>query len=589
MCGIIGIVSDSSVTQRILKCLKLLEYRGYDSAGIATLENDKVSVRKKIGKIDNLVKSINAEPIIGNIGIGHTRWATHGKPKIKNTHPMITKNSLVVHNGIIENYQKLKNDLVEAGYQFNSDTDSEVIPNIIDFFQNNGATLTEAALLCAKQLKGAFAICLISRNNPDLIIAIKQNSPLVIGLDKDNKSCYISSDANAISEFCEYVTYLDDGQIGILENNQYRIIDFDGQEVAVKTEKINNIESCELIGFSSFMLKEIYEQPAIMKNIIKMYAHNEIMHLDFSKINHVKIIACGTSMYAGHIAKLWLEEKYDIQVCVEIASEFSAKRNLIIHKDDLFLFISQSGETADTLAALKLVKERYGKTVAIVNSANSSIAKLADELILINSGIEIAVAATKTFIAQLTTLALLSGMNANDLKRAAESISKVLEQDEVIYKIAQKTLVSAQKIICIGRGVGYSIALEGALKIKELTYIPAEGIAAGELKHGSIALVDNKTPIIVIAPEDHNFKKLVSNINEIKARGGKVILIASMKSMKELGGLYDYAVEVPEYGSEIEIPFIYVPVMQLIAHHVSSLIGNDVDKPRNLAKSVTVN
>ncbi|WHQ46957.1 MAG: glutamine--fructose-6-phosphate transaminase (isomerizing) [Candidatus Midichloria sp.] len=587
MCGIIGVVSNDQVVWRILKALKLLEYRGYDSAGIAAIKGNNIKVRKKLGKLNNLAKNLEEESLEGNIGLGHTRWVTHGASKIENTHPIVTKNSAVVHNGIIENYQELKNDLMKAGYKFHGDTDTEVIPNIIDFFQNNGATLIEAVLLCASKLKGAFAIGLLSKSNPDLIIAIKQGSPLVIGLDEEKKACYLASDASSISEFCREVTYLEDGQIGILENNQYKIIDFDGQEVAIKKEKVGNEKSSDLSGFSSFMLKEIYKQPKIIKGIIAKY-DEQVNQVDFSEVNHIKIIACGTSMCAGHIAKLWLEEKYNINTSVEIASEFNTKKNPIINKGEVFFFISQSGETADTLASLKLVKEHAGYTIGIINNAHSTMAKLVDKLILIKAGIEIAVAATKTFLAQVATFAFISGMEIGDLKQSIKLIQQVLKKDKKIYKIVKDVLVNAQKVIFIGRAISYPIALEGALKMKELAYIPAEGIAAGELKHGSIALIDEKTPVVVIAPEDSSFSKIVSNINEIKARSGKIILIACKKSIEQLRHLCDYAIEVPNYCSEVTIPFIYTPVLQLIAHHTALLKGNDVDKPRNLAKSVTV-
>ncbi|CAK6548033.1 MAG: glutamine--fructose-6-phosphate transaminase (isomerizing) [Candidatus Midichloria mitochondrii] len=587
MCGIIGVISSDQVVGRILKSLKLLEYRGYDSAGVATIKGNNIKVRKKLGKLANLAKSTEEEQLEGNIGLGHTRWATHGTPKIENTHPIVTKDSAVVHNGIIENYRELKEDLIRAGYKFHGDTDTEVIPNIIDFFQNNGATLIEAVLLCANKLKGAFAIGLLSKSNPDLIIAIKQGSPLIIGLDEEKKSCYLSSDASSISEFCREVIYLEDGQIGILESNQYKIIDFDGQEVAIKKEKVSNEKCPDLSGFSSFMLKEIYEQPKIIKDIIAKY-DEQANKIDFSKINHIKIIACGTSMYAGYIAKLWLEEKYNINTSVEIASEFSTKKNPIINKGELFFFISQSGETADTLASLKLVKKHGGCAIGIINNANSTMAKLVDKLILVEAGIEIAVAATKTFLAQLATFAFISGIEVENLKQSVKLIQQILKKDKEIYKIAKDGLVNAQKVIFIGRAVSYPIALEGALKMKELAYIPAEGIAAGELKHGSIALIDEKTSVIVIAPEDSSFSKIVSNINEIKARSGKIILIACRKALDQLKHLYDYAIEVPEYISEVTIPFIYTPVLQFIAHHTALLRGNDVDKPRNLAKSVTV-
>lgn len=587
MCGIIGVVSDISVRERILGSLKLLEYRGYDAAGIVTITNNDFRVCKVLGKINVLAEAAKKQHCDGNISIGHTRWATHGVPKIENTHPIITKNTAVVHNGIIENYKELKADLLNAGYKFYGDTDTEVIPNIIDFFQSNGANLIESVLLCANKLKGAFAIALLSKNNPDVIIVIKQGSPLVVGMDKDKKSCYLASDASAIAEFCEEVTYLEDEQIAIMESSQYKLIDFDGKEVAIKKEKIKKQAGISIQGFPNFMLKEIYEQPEVIEGIIKHYKQNK-KKISFAQIRHIKIIACGTSMYAGYIAKIWFEERYGINTAVEIASEFANKKFHTIKKNELFFFISQSGETADTLASLKIVKKHGGKSVGVVNHHNSSIAKLVDELILMEAGVEVAVAATKTFLAQVTAFAILIGVAPNMLKDAIHLIREVLQNNQEINKITQKILVSAQKIIFIGRGIGYPLALEGALKMKELAYIPAEGLAAGELKHGSIALIDDKTPIIVIAPEDHNLSKITSNIHEIKARGGKVILIACKRSIKTLLDLCDHIIEVPEFGSEVVIPFIYAPVLQLIAYNTALLKGNEVDKPRNLAKSVTV-
>ena len=587
MCGIIGVISDLSVRERILSSLGLLEYRGYDSAGIAMIANNNFKVCKSLGKISSLIEATKKYHCDGNIGIGHTRWATHGKPKIENTHPIVTANTAAVHNGIIENYQELKADLLDAGYKFYGDTDTEIIPNIIDFFQNNGSNLIESVLLCANKLKGAFAVALLSKNNPDFIIAIKQGSPLVVGLSKDKRSCCLASDSAAIAEFCEEVTYLEDGQIAIIESGQYRVIDFDGKAVAIKKEKIKKQADASIQDFPNFMLKEIYEQPEVIANIVKYYKQSK-KKVSFAKVKHIKIIACGTSMYASCIAKIWFEARYGINTAVEIASEFANKKSHIIKKDELFFFISQSGETADTLASLKIVKNYGGKTIGIVNHKNSSIAKLVDELILMEASMEIAVAATKTFLAQIAIFAILSGVSLSMLGNAIPLIKEVLENEQEISGIAQKVLVNAQKIIFIGRGIGYPLALEGALKIKELAYIPAEGLAAGELKHGSIALIDEKTPIIVIAPEDHNLSKITSNIHEIKARGGRIILVACKKTIRELKDLCNYIIEVPEYGAQVMIPFVYAPVLQLFAYHTALLKGNDVDKPRNLAKSVTV-
>lgn len=590
MCGIIGVVSNKSSINKVVKALRILEYRGYDSVGIASIDEDEFQVRKTTHKIDDLCEKIKKDPINGSIMLGHTRWATHGKPSIRNTHPICTKNTAVVHNGVIENYLELKKDLSRSGnrYNFHTDTDSEVIPNIIDYFQDNKNSLIESVLLCAPKLKGSFAIGLISKDNPDMMIAMKQGSPsLIIGLDKDGDSCYITSDVLAISEFCDEVTYLDDGQIAIIESNQFKITDFKGNNVPIKTEKTQESKLEITSHFNNFMIKEIHEQPKIIEKILQDLNIKKVCGL-ITQSRIIKIIACGSSMYTGLIAKSWLEERYDIEVIVEIASEFYSKKNKYIKNDDIFLFISQSGETADTLDSLKLVKSFGAKSIAIVNAANSSIARLADEVVFLNAGPEIAVAATKSVLAQVTAFALIADFDRKIIKKASDIVTASLKNEEELHCLAKNVLIDVEKVIFIGRGIAYPIAMEAALKMKELTYIPSEGIAGGELKHGSIALIDDKTPVIVLAPVDHNFKKIISNANEVKSRGAKVILVTTKNAAKDLRELYDYLIEIPEHGDKELIPFAYMPIMQLIAYSTALVLGRDIDKPRNLAKSVTI-
>ena len=591
MCGLIGIISDTNIAANIIDTLQSLEYRGYDSAGIVVMDNEQMVSRKAIGSVDRLKSKIMQHPISGKIAIGHTRWATHGLPEIKNTHPITTSQTAVAHNGVITNYKDLKQNLIANGYEFKGDTDTEVIPNLIDYFESKGNSLIDAVILTAKKLEGSFALGIVSKSSPNTIIAVKNGSPLVIGINKNHGSCYLASDPIAISNECSEVTHMEDGQIAIIEKDGFKLLNFNGDELKINKEIVVSSENHGLQGFDHFMIKEIYEQPELIRSLLleRLSKNNPV---DWGSIDHVTIIACGTSMYAGYVAKYFLERFSDIRVSVEISSEFSNRSKIPMNKRDLFIFVSQSGETADTLSALKIVKSLGGRTLGIINNPYSSMARLVDESIMIKAGLEISVAATKTFLLQVACfIGLMREFipNIDELHLSIPNlIRKSLMLDDAVRQVVQKRTLHASSIILIGRGVCYPISLEGALKIKELSYIPAEGIAAGELKHGSIALIDSDMPVIAMIPEDQYFSKSISSVHEIHARAGKIILISGQDAIREVGSLCSDIIEVPSVTLEAEIPFVYTPVLQLLAYHMSVLKGHNVDKPRNLAKSVTV-
>jgi len=606
MCGIIGIIGNNNVTDRLIESLKKLEYRGYDSAGISVNIGNDIDRRRAKGKIVELEQVLESNPISGSLGIGHTRWATHGAPTISNAHPHATEKVSLVHNGIIENFQPLRSDLIEKGYKFHTDTDTEVIPNLIQYNLDDGKSPADAVKDAVSKLQGAFALGIIFKEYNDLIIAARKGSPLAIGYG--DGEMYLGSDALTLAPLTKQISYLEDGDIAILGKSSCKIYDSNSNEVSREKISISAIDSAASKGnFKHYMLKEIYEQPTVIGTTLKSFYHpitGEItlpeMDFDLKKISQVTIVACGTSYYAGLVCKYWLESIAKISVDIDVASEFRY-REPILKEGGLFIVISQSGETADTLAALKYAKEKKQHSLAIVNVDESTMAREADCVMKTHAGPEIGVASTKAFTTQLIALACFTleladcrnVITATEKKNYADSLSEipsrsleVLHHEEVIKNIA-KELVNANDIIYIGRGSSFPIALEGALKLKEISYIHAEANAAGELKHGSIALIDDNVPIIAIAPSDHLFDKTAANIQEVVAREGKVILLSDKKGIGALKDIVFDTIELPD-AQPFASPLLYAIPIQLIAYHVAVLKGTDIDQPRNLAKSVTV-
>lgn len=607
MCGIIGVVGRHDATNVIIDGLKRLEYRGYDSAGIATLYQGEITCVKAQGKLSALVDALQVTPLKGSVGIGHTRWATHGAPSIKNAHPHHTDRVAVVHNGIIENFKDLKDELSVSGCVFLSDTDTEVIPHLITSYLARGHSPQQAVFETLQKLKGAFALAIIFRREANLMIGARKGSPLVVG--HGNSAMYLGSDAYALIPFTASLTYLEEGDVVVLNQSQLMVYDAQRRPVQRDIHKSSLTESYTGKGqYRHYMLKEIYQQPEVITNTLHAYYNNitgEIrlpsLPFDLKKTSKITIIACGTSYIAGLVAKYWFEQIAKIPVEIDIASEFRY-RNSIMPKDGVALFISQSGETADTLAALRLAKQQGQHIISIVNTHESTMERESDVVLHTHAGAEIGVASTKAFTTQLVVLACfaIACADAKEVMPSAErqeflsalealpdQVNAVLNQDLRIQALS-RTLVNAQDILYIGRGTAYAVALEGALKLKELSYIHAEGIAAGELKHGPIALIDEDVPVIVIAPSDHLFEKTVSNVQEVVARGGKVIFICDAEGK---AGVQDQiiteAVILPNVIPFVA-PILYTIPVQLIAYHVAVCKGTDVDQPRNLAKSVTV-
>jgi len=606
MCGIVGIIGKPGISNLLVDCLKRLEYRGYDSAGIAVIQNKKINCIKSEGKIHNLATKAAKASLKSDIGIGHTRWATHGVPNEKNAHPHCTDNVAVVHNGIIENFETLRKALEKQGHTFSSDTDTEVITHLLDSFIKEGKKPQDAMQMTLEKLEGAFAIAAIFKGEEDLIICARYGSPLAIGIG--DGAMFLGSDAMAMAPLTQKICYLEEGDWAILHKNTYQIYDHKNKEVnrTIKNSTLTNAMIGK-DGHKHFMMKEIHEQPHIIGELIRLYMNSDksdfktyAKELDLKNIESINIIACGTSFYAGLVAKHWIESKIGIPVNVDIASEFRY-RCPPITKNSLSIFISQSGETADTLAALKYVKSKKGRCVALVNVPESSIARESDAILKINAGPEIGVASTKAFTAQLSVMACLtlamgkekgtiSPKEFSELSHALESIPsallKVFNQEDQIVKAAHY-LMKAQSILYLGRGLNFPIAMEGALKLKELSYIHAEGYAAGEMKHGPIALIDENVPVVVLAPNDILFGKTISNVEEVIAREGQVIFLSDAEGMKKFNGKAKFTVEIPKVN-DFCTPLLYSLPIQLLAYHTANLKGTDVDQPRNLAKSVTV-
>ncbi|MFA6524155.1 MAG: glutamine--fructose-6-phosphate transaminase (isomerizing) [Candidatus Paceibacterota bacterium] len=612
MCGIVGYIGKKEAYPILIKGLKRLEYRGYDSSGVGIINNDQLFVYKQKGKIENLEKYVKEKPKNGNIGIGHTRWATHGEPNNENAHPHFSesKNLILVHNGIIENYLPIKKELQKKGHVFLSETDTEVLAHLIEDIQDNEkVNLTEAVRLSLNQIIGAYAIVVLSKNDPDKLIVARKSSPLIIGVGKDE--FYVASDATPIIEYTKKVIYLNDEEMAVISRTgKIKITTIKNIKKTPYIHKLElSIEEIEKGGFESFMLKEINEQPKSVldsmrgrfntkKNLVKL-GGIENYEKTLAKVDRIVILGCGTSWHAGLIGKYLFEEFARIKTEVEYASEFRY-RNPVLDKKDIAIAISQSGETADTLAAVKLVKENGIKVLGICNVVGSSITRATDGGSYTHAGPEIGVASTKAFTAQVVVLTLmalrigiLKRMVKNsqlkklllELEQVPEKISEILKLNDKIKKIAE-IYKNSTNAIYLGRGYNFPVALEGALKLKEISYIHAEGYPAAEMKHGPIALIDENMPVIVLALSGLNFEKVINNIQEIKARKAKVILItnnAKIISPK----LYDHLIEIPEIDESLS-PLISVIPLQLLAYHIARFRDCNVDQPRNLAKSVTV-
>ncbi len=606
MCGIVGILGKSEVTDRIVRSLKLLEYRGYDSAGIAIVSNDDILVRKVAGRIDILSTSLKDSPLKGLTGIGHTRWATHGAPEERNAHPFKSNGIALAHNGIIENHAELKERLLSQGFEFESDTDSEVLLKLIESYYKSNTTPYDAVRRAFHEVKGALAVAIIFSHNDNLMIGMRNGAPLAIGVG--DGEMYLGSDALALNDFTDQIVYLDDGEIVEVSREGYKITDYKGREVKKEVREVYlDLSSITKGTYDQYMIKEIFEQSSLAERIFNKYYdlnfnsfNFDEMGLNFKNCSRLYIVACGTSYHAAFVAKYWFEKFAKIPTEIDFASEFRY-RHPILDKNGAGIFISQSGETADTLAALRHVGESGLKTISIVNVEESTIAHESDHVLPLCAGYEIGVASTKAFTAQLIILALMVldagfekkviskeklSQHLNNLLNLPRSIAEALALSPQILEVAH-SIKTARSLLYTGRGTAYPIALEGALKIKEISYIHAEAMAAGELKHGSIALIDEHMPIIVIAPHNELFSKTASNIQEISARKGKVIALTDEKGAEELHKLAKFILKLPT-TDEFTAPVIYTIPMQLLAYHTAIALDRDVDKPRNLAKSVTV-
>jgi glucosamine--fructose-6-phosphate aminotransferase (isomerizing) len=607
MCGIVGILGRGPVADQIVDSLKRLEYRGYDSAGVATLEGDHLARRRAEGKLKNLEARLKAEPLAGHTGIGHTRWATHGKPTENNAHPHATDRVAVVHNGIIENFRELREGLQKKGTVFKTETDTEIVLHLVDDFLSQGFKPVDAVKATLSQLRGAFALGFIFAGDNDLMIGARNGPPLAIGYGEGEM--YLGSDAIALGPFTDTVAYLEDGDWVVLTRNSAVI--HDKNNAIVHRDAIKHSAATSLVdkaNYRHFMAKEIHEQPEVVGHTLARYVDmaSERVSLplqlpfDFKDIQRISIVACGTASYAGYVAKYWFERLSRVPVETDVASEFRY-REAPLRKGDLAIFISQSGETADTLAALRYAKEQGVHTLSVVNVPTSTIARESETVLPTLAGPEIGVASTKAFTCQLMVLAALAvaaGKARGELSDADEAklvhglveiprlMAAALTIEPQIEKLA-RDIAKSKDVLYLGRGTSYPLALEGALKLKEISYIHAEGYAAGELKHGPIALIDENMPVVVIAPFDRVFEKTVSNMQEVAARGGNIILMTDAKGAAEATVESLVTIVLPDMAATFT-PMVYAIPVQLLAYHTAVIMGTDVDQPRNLAKSVTV-
>ncbi|MEH2501613.1 glucosamine--fructose-6-phosphate aminotransferase (isomerizing) [Bradyrhizobium sp. AZCC 1578] len=607
MCGIVGILGKAPVAELLVDSLKRLEYRGYDSAGVATLEGDHLARRRAEGKLKNLEKRLDAEPLKGHTGIGHTRWATHGKPTENNAHPHATDRVAVVHNGIIENFRELREALEKKGAVFKTETDTEIVLHLVDSFLQKGIKPVEAVRAALSELRGAFALGFIFSGDDDLMIGARNGPPLAIG--HGDGEMYLGSDAIALGPFTDTISYLEDGDWVVLTRKGATI--YDKTNAIVHRDAVKHSASTSLVdkaNYRHFMAKEIHEQPEVVGHTLARYidmASERVMlpvklPFDFKDIQRISITACGTANYAGYVAKYWFERLARIPVEIDIASEFRY-REAPLRKGDLAIFISQSGETADTLAALRYAKAEGVHTLSVVNVPTSTIARESETVLQTLAGPEIGVASTKAFTCQLMVLASLAvaaGKARGELSDEDETklvhglveiprlMAAALTLEPQIEKLA-RDISKSKDVLYLGRGTSYPMALEGALKLKEISYIHAEGYAAGELKHGPIALIDENMPVVVIAPFDRVFEKTVSNMQEVAARGGNIILMTDAKGAAEATVDSLVTIVLPDMASAFT-PMVYAIPVQLLAYHTAVVMGTDVDQPRNLAKSVTV-
>ncbi|KRR06455.1 glucosamine--fructose-6-phosphate aminotransferase [Bradyrhizobium jicamae] len=607
MCGIIGILGRGPVAEQLVDSLKRLEYRGYDSAGVATLEGNHLERRRAEGKLKNLEKRLRGNPLSGHTGIGHTRWATHGKPTESNAHPHATDSVAVVHNGIIENFRELRAELEQSGASFASETDTEVVAHLVDSYLKNGCSPQEAVKASLPRLRGAFALAFLFKGHDDLMIGARKGSPLAIG--HGDGEMYLGSDAIALAPFTDTITYLEDGDWTALTRTIGVIYDSEG--AVAHRETLKSGASSLLVdkaNYRHFMAKEIHEQPEVVGQTLARYvdvAAERIalpfkLPFDFNEIQRISITACGTASYAGYVGKYWLEQLARVPVELDVASEFRY-REAPLRKGDLAIFISQSGETADTLAALRYAKAQGVHTVSVVNVPTSTIARESETVLQTLAGPEIGVASTKAFTCQLMVLASLAvaagksrgELSDQDETRLAHSLVEIprlmaaaLATELQIEKLARE-IAKSRDVLYLGRGTSFPLALEGALKLKEISYIHAEAYAAGELKHGPIALIDESMPVVVIAPYDRVFEKTVSNMQEVAARGGNLILLTDAEGAAEATVDSLVTIVLPDMAA-IFAPMVYAIPVQLLAYHTAVVMGTDVDQPRNLAKSVTV-
>ncbi|MEM6585462.1 MAG: glutamine--fructose-6-phosphate transaminase (isomerizing) [Pseudomonadota bacterium] len=606
MCGIIGIVSDTPVTDRLVDGLRRMEYRGYDSAGVCVIKDGALVRRRAEGKLANLVDTLREDPADGLIGIAHTRWATHGAPTSSNAHPHATSEVAIVHNGIIENFKELRAELAAEGRRFESETDSEVVAHLISSRVEAGDTPEDAVRAVLPRLRGAFALAITFRSDPDLLIGARLGSPLVVGHGEGEM--FLGSDALALAPLTQRITYLEEGDWVMVRRDQARIFDAEGRETFRPVQASGaSAAAVEKGNYRHFMQKEIFEQPTVVAQTLGSYIHRQNVavalpqfDVDLSKVNRLTIVACGTSFYAGMVAKYWFEQFARVPVDIDVASEFRY-REPVLEEGGLALFISQSGETADTLAALRHCKANGQIIGVVVNVPTSSMAREADLLLPTHAGPEIGVASTKAFTCQLAVLAALAAHMAvkkgrmtreeetevvKHLLEAPAALNAALNHDDDIAEMAP-LIAPARDVLYLGRGQDYPLALEGALKLKEISYIHAEGYASGEMKHGPIAMIDDDVPVVVIAPSGPLFEKTVSNMEEVRARGGKVVLISDANGIELAGEGCLATIEMPVVHPLIA-PLVYAIPVQLLAYHVAVVKGTDVDQPRNLAKSVTV-
>ena len=606
MCGIVGILGNHEASPILLDALKRLEYRGYDSSGIATINDGVLERRREIGKLVNLADKLVHKPLKGKIGIGHTRWATHGGPTVANAHPQKTGKVAVVHNGIIENFKKLRDELISDGAVFQSETDTETVAQLCMSFISNGDKPAIAAKKTLDRLEGAYALCFLFHDNDNLLIAARKGSPLAIG--HGNGEMFVGSDAIALAPMTNQVTYLEEGDLALITRESLEIFDIDGRAIERNRQTLDlNAQNVAKGNYKHFMAKEIAEQPSVLADAIQQNLNStrnklEIsnLELDFSSINRITLVACGTAFLACNVAKYWFEKIARISIDLDVASEFRY-REPPVEKNNLAIVVSQSGETADTLAALRYCNKNEMKTLGIVNVDESTISREASLALQIHAGPEIGVASTKAFTCQLTTLYFLAIKAAKDKgsinsNQEAKLIKSILQLPSMIVdalsleaeiKQTAQDLSKASNAIFLGRGAMYPLASEGALKLKEISYIHAEGYASGELKHGPIALVDENMPVVVLAPRDELFEKTVSNMHEVMARGGKVLLITDAEGADEAQEGTWKTIIMPNIPNDLA-PILYSIPVQLLAYHTAVYKGTDVDQPRNLAKSVTV-